>query len=271
MGRSPPLAATVVALAAGAALVAGIGSAGGAPVGGGAHAEYPWPKRIAAAERFADRRAGRISFAVVDEAGRLRGDHLHRVHNSASVVKVMLMVALLREPGVRHDALTRSEKHLLGPMIRRSDNAAANAIYARVGPGSLRHLARDAGMRGFTTQAVWGLSTITAAGQARFFHRLEEFVPRRHRGYALHLLTRIVGAQRWGIPPAAPRGWRLHFKGGWSGAPSWRVNQVMLLRRPPRRLALAILTREQPSMRYGELSIEGVAARLLRRYNRFSR
>jgi hypothetical protein len=102
-------------------------------------------------------------------------------------------------------------------------------------------------------------------------HRLADYVPRRHRGYAMHLLTEIVGRQRWGIPPVAPRGWRLHFKGGWSGAPNWRVNQVMLLRRPPRRLALAILTRDQPSMRYGERSIEGIARRLLRGYNRFSR
>ena len=87
----------------------------------------------------------------------------------------------------------------------------------------------------------------------------------------MRLLARIVPSQRWGIPPVAPRGWRLHFKGGWSGAPSWRVNQVMLLRKPPRRFAIAILTREQPSMRYGERSIEGVARRLLRAYNRLSR
>ena len=45
------------------------------------------------------------------------------------------------------------------------------------------------------------------------------------------------------------------------------MNQVMLLRRPPRRFALAILTREQPSMAYGEQSIEGVAKRLLDGYN----
>ena len=69
----------------------------------------------------------------------------------------------------------------------------------------------------------------------------------------------------------APRGWKLHFKGGWSGAPSWRVNQVMLLRDPPRRLSLAILTREQPSLGYGARTIEGVARRLLRHYNRLSR
>lgn len=233
--------------------------------------DYPWAKRIAAAKRFADGRSGRVSFAVVDEAGRLRGAHLNRVHNSASVVKVMFMVALLREPGVRHDTLTASEKHLLGPMIKRSDNQAATAVYSRVGEGALHELARDAGMRHFTTQPLWGLSTITAAEQARFMYRLERFIPKRHRGYALHLLSRIVGAQRWGIPPVAPRGWKLHFKGGWSGAPSWRVNQVMLLRDPPRRFSLAILTREQPSLVYGERTIEGVARLLLRRYNRVSR
>jgi len=98
-----------------------------------------------------------------------------------------------------------------------------------------------------------------------------EFIPKRHRGYALHLLTRIVAAQRWGIPPVAPGGWKLHFKGGWSGRPSWRVNQVMLLRKPPRRLSVAILTREQPAKRYGERTIEGVARRLLRGYNRLTR
>ena len=83
----------------------------------------------------------------------------------------------------------------------------------------------------------------------------------------MHLLTRIVASQRWGIPPVAPPGWKLHFKGGWSGRPSWRVNQVMLLRRPPRRFSLVILTREQPSKIYGRESIEGVARRLLRNYN----
>jgi hypothetical protein len=228
--------------------------------------EHPWPKRIAAAERFADGRQGAVSFAVVDEGGRVRGDHVDRVHSSASVVKVMFMVALLREPEVRDDGLTRTERRLLGPMIKRSDNQAATAIYNRVGEGALDDLARDAGMDHFTTQPLWGLSTITAKEQARFMFGLERFIPRRHRAYAMRLLTRIVRSQRWGIPPVAPEGWKLHFKGGWSGEPSWRVNQVMLLRHPPRRLSLAILTRDQPSMEYGAETIEGVARRLLRGY-----
>jgi hypothetical protein len=252
-----------------AAMVVGLGAGPAAAEAPAGH--YPWAERMTAAERFADQRAGRISFAVVDESGRLRGSHPDRVHHSASVVKVMFMVALLRQADVRHDSLTRSERRLLGPMIKRSDNQAATAIFNRIGEGALTRLAEDAGMDRFTTQPTWGLSTITAAEQARFLFRLERYIPERHRAYAMHLLTEIVPSQRWGIPPAAPRGWTLHFKGGWSGAPSWRVNQVMLLRRPPRRFSVAMLTREQPSMAYGERSIEGVARRLLRGYNAFTR
>lgn len=235
-----------------------------------APSDYRWAKRIAAAERFADARAGTISFAVVDESGRLRGDEPDRVHHSASVVKVMLLIAYLREAEVRDDELTASERRILGPMIKRSDNGSANAIYTRVGAEGLHDLARDAGMDSFTTQPTWGLSTITAGEQARFFFRLERYIPRRHRPYAMRLLTRIVPRQRWGIPPVAPRGWKLHFKGGWSGRPNWRINQVMLLRKPRRRFAVAILTRDQPSKRYGIQTVRGVAKRLLRGYNRIT-
>ena len=126
------------ALVASAALAAVIAAAGPSPAAAPDRpAGYPWQKRIAAAERFAAGRQGTISFAVVDESGELRGDHVNRVHNSASVVKVMFMVALLRQPDVRHDALTGAERHLIGPMIKRSDNQAANAIYSRVGQAAL--------------------------------------------------------------------------------------------------------------------------------------
>ncbi|MDX6581263.1 MAG: hypothetical protein QOI10_447 [Solirubrobacterales bacterium] len=228
---------------------------------------YPWAKRVAAAKRFADGRAGRISFAVVDENGKLHGSHPDRVHNSASVVKVLFMVALLRQHGVRDDDLTSSEKDLLRPMITRSDNSAATAVFNRVGQPALYRLADKIGLDHFTTQPTWGLTTITAGSQARFFSRIQDYIPERHRAYAMHLLTQIIPEQRWGIPPVAPKHWKLYFKGGWSGAPSWRVNQVMLLRRPPRRLSIAILTREQPSFTYGTQSIEGVAKRLLDGYN----
>jgi Beta-lactamase enzyme family len=234
---------------------------------------YPWAKRVRAAERYADGRQGVVSFAVVGEDKELRGDHVDRRHNSHSVVKAMLLVAYLRQPDVRHRDLTEADRDLLRPMIRRSDNQTASAVYERVGAGALYALARDAGMDHFSTQAVWGLSQITARDQARFFYRLDNFVPDRHRDFAMRLLKRIVKGQRWGIPPVAPRGWTLHFKGGWAPTSSdggrWGINQVMLLRKAPRRFAVAILTRYNPSKEYGIRTLRGVARRLLRGYGRF--
>jgi beta-lactamase family protein len=244
-----------------------------APAAQAAGDHYPWAKRVRAAERYADGRQGIVSFAVVGEDKKLRGDHVDRQHNSHSVVKAMLLGAYLRQADVRHRDLTDADRDLLGPMIRRSDNRTASAVYERVGPGALYALADDARMKRFSTQGVWGLSQITARDQARFFHRLDKVLPDRHRDFAMRLLTQIVKGQRWGIPPVAPRGWILHFKGGWAPTSSdgggWGINQVMLLRDAPRRFAVAILTRYNPSKRYGIRTLRGVARRLLRGYGRF--
>jgi hypothetical protein len=255
-----------LALALAAALVPAAG-AGPAPEPD----PYPWGKRIGRAADYAQDRKGVVSFAVVDEDGELRGRNVNRRHYSASVVKVMLMVAYLRQRSVKDRGLRRSDKRLLEPMIKRSDNETATRIRDMVGNDALRRVARDAEMKNFKTNQVWGLSEITASDQSRFMVDIEDTIPERHEHYALNLLTKIVNSQRWGIPPAAPRGWQLHFKGGWSpenGGPDWRVNQVALLRNEGR-FSLAILTKNDPSFGYGKQTIEGTTRRLLRHYNRF--
>ena len=226
---------------------------------------YPWNKRVGAAGRFARRRAGRVSWAVVSPDGRVRGSHMHRQHPSASVVKAMLMVAYLRR--IANRRLSRRDRALLRPMITSSDNRAATRVNGIVGNG-LRRLARRAKMRDFAySRGSWGGTQISPYDQARFFWRIERFVPRRHRAYARALLAGIVRPQRWGVPPVTPRGWRIFFKGGW--VPPRRVNQVALLQRGRTRVAIAVFNQGTPSFRYGQQTIQGVAARLLLRINAF--
>jgi hypothetical protein len=232
--------------------------------------KYPWNKRMRSAARFARRRAGAVSFAIVDERGRIHGFNRGARYSSASVVKAMLLVAYLRKGGVRNRRLHGSEKGTLGPMIRRSDNGAASAIHGNVGNRGLRRLARRAGMKRFIPSPVWGGSQITARDQARFFFRIRGLIPERHRSYALGLLRRIVPGQRWGVPRANPKGWRVHFKGGWTpSGGGWRVHQAALLRNGNRRIALAVLTEGGPSLGYGGSTIAGVTRRLLRGYNAY--
>jgi hypothetical protein len=233
-----------------------------------AHAIYrpsSWAERKAATIEFVERRAGMESFAVVDQSGTLRGYRPWRIAPSASILKPMLMVAYLNLASVRDRPLTERDRSLLGPMIRWSDNATAGIVLNTVGAAGLYRVARRANMARFRLHTpVWGLTEITAAEQARFFYRIDKYVPGRHRAYARYLLSHIVPSQRWGIPPAAPEGWRAFFKGGWGSGTGRVTHQVAMLEEGDWRIAVAVLTEFNPSHDYGTRTIRGVASRLLR-------
>lgn len=225
----------------------------------------PWRPDVSAAIRYADARAGTVSFAVVDEQGGLHGYRRNRAAPLASVLKVMLMTAYLRLPSVRDRPLRSSDRSLLAPMIRWSDNVAASRIRDMVGGGRLHALARRAGMRRFSfVYSPWGLSRSSPLDQARLMFRLERFIPDRHEGYARRLLRTIVRRQRWGIPRAAPEGWTVFFKGGWGSGTGWVSHQVAFLESGHRRIAVAVFVRNSPSHAYGTSTVRGVARRLLR-------
>jgi hypothetical protein len=247
-------------IAASALLLAGLA----APPAGASAPPAGWQPGMTAARAYAASRAGDVSFAVRTErrAWSWRGTTPYR---SASVVKGMLLVAYLRRADVRGRALRAGERALLGPMVRVSDNRAADAIHGRVGLAALSALGRRAGMRAFAPHPVWGGSTITAADQARFFLRVDRLVPRRHRAYAMALLRGVTPAQRWGIAAAVPAGWRIAFKGGWGRGVTRQVDhQAALLTNAGLRVSIAVLTADNPSAGYGAATQEGVAARLLR-------
>jgi hypothetical protein len=252
--RAPALA---VALASALVLAAPAGAALTRP-------KAAWDVRVDDAIRYAEARAGSVSFAVTDEDGRRRGYRVHAVAHSASVFKAMLLVTYLRQASVRDRDLREYDRALLAPMIRRSDNTTATAVRNIVGAAAIYRLAEKAGMERFVLRIPWGASEITAADQAGYFRRIDRLVPRRHRAYARYLLASIVLSQRWGIPPVKPSGWAIFFKGGWGSGTGAVTHQVALLERRARRLSLAVLTVGNPSHEYGTRTVRGVAARLLR-------
>lgn len=237
-------------------VVAALAAASGAPA-------QSWNERRDSAVRYVHSRAGVESFAFVSARGKLRGYRRMAVVPSASMLKAILLVGYLRRDSVRHRALRSADRDLLGPMIRRSDNATATRVLGIVGSTALYRLADRAGFLHFRLRSPWGLTEITARDQALFFYRIDRYVPRRHRAYALGLLRSIVSSQRWGIPRARPKGWTIHFKGGWGSGTGWVTHQAALLRRGDQRLSLAVFTRTNPSHAYGTQTIRGVARRLL--------
>lgn len=212
------------------------------------------------AQRWARRRGGTVGFAIADETGRVRGVNVNHRFFSASVVKAMLALAVVRS--ARDRALTASERALLRPMITVSDNDAASTVYARVGADALHRIARAAGMTRFDVRRNWADALLTAHDQARLFLRIDRLAPRRHRVYLRNLLASIVPWQRWGIAPVAEeRGFDIMFKGGWR---TGIFHQVALLERDDHRVALAVLT-SGTDHGYGRETQSGIAARVLQR------
>jgi beta-lactamase class A len=221
-----------------------------------------WEPDVAGAEAWAAKRQGTVTFAV-RTGDRLYGRGLDRQFPMASVLKAMLMTAYLRQPSVRDRPLGDGDRALLRPMIRRSDNTTATHIRNLVGNGALVRLARRAGMTRFRVHPVWGLSLTTVRDQTLFFLRLEALLPDRHEAYALRLLRTIVPSQRWGMGQTIPAGWTLHFKGGWGSGTGAVDHQVGLLRRGEDRVAIAVMTVNNPTHAYGKATLEGVSRRLL--------
>lgn len=227
-----------------------------------------WKPDMNRAWRYALGRAGDITIAATDMRGVLRTRSATRTVPMASTFKVMLMVAYLRQSGVRHRNLTDQERSLLKPMIRKSADPPADALDNRLGQGPLVRLARKAGMKSFSWHHTWGLSRTSARDQARFMRRLRRYVPSRHWSFVRRQLVRIVPSQRWGVGRVDRRGWQLLFKGGW-GSGSGAVNhQVVLLRKDGHRIGMAVTTTNSPSHAYASKTLEQVFKRLLRRLPR---
>jgi len=215
-------------------------------------------------------RRGRVSFVAleVDDPGAgvvCRLDS--RSHfDSASVVKVTILGALLRKAQAEHRSLTRSERALAWAMITRSDNDAASALWDDTGRAWLQRFLERAGMTDtfLGPGRAWGLTRITAADETRLLWLLLE--PNRvldtsRRDYALGLMADVIPAQRWGVPAGAPRRLVVHVKNGWLPlAPyGWRINSIGGFTGHGSRYSIVVLTQDNPTMAYGVRTVEAIA------------
>jgi Beta-lactamase enzyme family len=233
-------------------------------------------RSLAAARAYAASRKGRVAFAVVDRGGRVRGWNEHGAFVSASVVKAMLLVALLRRHDVTGRPITAAERFRISQMIGESDNDAATAVWREVGDKGLRSLAQLAGMQDFTLGPLrvascrcraerWARAQVSARDQARLLYDLDAVTPPRYRFYARTTLQDIERESHWGVVGVAEQaGYRPYFKVGvrLTGLGTL-VHQVALLERPHERFGIAVLTDGNPSEAYGKETVRGIGQRLL--------
>jgi beta-lactamase class A len=213
---------------------------------------------------------GRVSTAAVgvDDPGQDVQCWLDSsVHfDSASVVKVIILGALLRLAADQHRHLTRTEAALATEMITRSDNDAASALWAELGRRFLQDFLDLAKMNRtyLGPGPAWGLTQITAYDEVLLLRLLlnqNRVLDTAARDYALGLMARVIPSQRWGVPVGAPRGLVVHVKNGWLPLypHGWRINSIGCFTGRGGGYSIVVLTQDNPTMTYGIDTIQAVA------------
>ncbi|MDX3694274.1 serine hydrolase [Streptomyces europaeiscabiei] len=200
---------------------------------------------------------------VTDTTCTLRGD---TAFDSASVVKVTVLAALLYEAKKKNRYLTDRETKLATAMITKSDNASTSTLWKQLGLTKIKAFLTAAKMTQTKPGAnnYWGLTRITVRDEQRLLALLtakNSVLSDNARAYVLKLMNKVVAGQRWGTPAGAPSTVKVHVKNGWLSRAThgWRVHSVGTFVGGGRDYTITVLTHGNPDMQYGVNTIQGVA------------
>ncbi|MFF4754392.1 serine hydrolase [Streptomyces sp. NPDC002514] len=217
----------------------------------------------------------RVTAAVLDLDAAARTPTVYGAdgaYDTASIVKVDILAALLLKAQDAGRALTAQERALAEPMIERSDNDAADALWRRIGlaPGldaanKRLGLTSTQGGPGFK----WGLTRTTASDQIRLLRAV--FAPSSgtsagagglsadSRSYLRTLMSHVVDEQSWGVSAA---GSARELKNGWLERETtelWDVNSIGLITAGGHPYLVAVLSDGSPTMDEGVSLVERAA------------
>ncbi len=220
-------------------------------------------------------RSSAVGVTVVDRVTGLTcklNPHWH--FDSASVVKVTILSALLRKLQEEHRGLTAQQRKLATAMITVSDNNAASTLWAETGRPSLQRFLDLAGMREtfLGPGGYWGLTQITAHDEMTLLRLLtskNSVLTAASCNYVLNLMAHVIPSERWGVPAGAPTDLTVHVKNGWlpQRTHGWRINSIGSFSGHGRDYMIVVLSWNNPTMTYGVNTVQAVAEVINRQLN----
>ncbi|GAB1824188.1 hypothetical protein HerbRD11066_73520 [Herbidospora sp. RD11066] len=214
-------------------------------------------------------RPGRAAVAVHDRltGTRFTMEPVPGPFRLASVAKVAILLGTLLNAQSQGRALTPPERLRADTMMRRSDNAAAQALAVELGgkEGMTRRL-RELGVDQTWPATAWGTTRSCPADQLKLLDLLtspEGPLTARNRAYAHDLMTSVEPSQAWGVRAGALPGEKVAIKNGWMPVQAhegrWAVNSVGHLSSESSDLLIAILTEHNPNRETGIKTTEELA------------
>ncbi|AVV42492.1 hypothetical protein C6376_14725 [Streptomyces sp. P3] len=187
-------------------------------------------------------------------------------YDSASVVKVTVLSALLWDAQNAGRTLTSREKSLATAMITKSDNASTSTLWKQLGVTKIKKFLAAAKMTQTKPGAnnYWGLTQITVTDEQKLLkliHARNTVLTDASRTYVSTLMGKVVSAQRWGTPYGRPANVSWHVKNGWlsRATQGWRVHSVGTFKGGGHDYVMTVLTHGNSTMNYGIATIQGVA------------
>lgn len=182
-----------------------------------------------------------VSVALLDPDSGESASYGTGAYDTASIVKVDILAALLLQAQDAGRSPTAAEKSYAAAMIENSDNDSASALWRAIGTADGLDAANARfGLTGTEggEGPLWGLTQTTAADQVALLRQVfvadGSELTAASRACVRELMERIADGQRWGVSAAADgaggtdgSGWAL--KNGWlrrSTTGLWVVNSI---------------------------------------------
>ncbi|MCX5338076.1 MULTISPECIES: serine hydrolase [unclassified Streptomyces] len=175
-----------------------------------------------------------VSVAVLDLDSGESATYGDAAFDTASIVKVDILAALLLQAQDEDRHLTAAEKSYATSMIENSDNASASSLWRIIGKAEGLDAANE--RLGLTSTEggdgmLWGLTQTTAADQLALLRQVfgeDSELSSASREYVQGLMGQIAVDQHWGVSAAAEgSAWAL--KNGWlprSTTGLWDINTI---------------------------------------------
>lgn len=187
-----------------------------------------------------------------------------RRYDTASIVKVAILEALVLRAQNEQRELTEDEHALARQMIAVSDNDSATTLWEANGAqAGMQQFFDLIGATDTTTDEQWGLTQTTALDQVRVV-RLYAYANRvlndRSRAVVQDFMKTVVSSQHWGVSAGVVDKNIVQLKNGWlPRAGKWDINSIGHISVSGHDYAVAILSNGSSSQKYGIASVEDVS------------
>lgn len=184
-------------------------------------------------------------------------------YDTASIVKVDILAALLLLAQDEGRELSGEEHAHAVAMIEHSDNTAATKLLRTIGGAEGLDAANGRlGLTATTAAHAWGLTQTTAGDQLRLLRAVfgtDSELSQGSRTCLRELMERVEAGQQWGVSAAGGGG---ALKNGWMPRTTtglWDINSIGRVRAGGRTCLVAVLSRGHTTREAGVAVVESVA------------